>query len=104
MTGGPAFCELGIRSNFSFLEGAAKPEELVETAGEIGLSGIGIADRNTVAGVVRAYSMARTKNVAFRPGARLCFSDGTPDVLAYPRDRRGWGHPVSLYTSPSPRD
>jgi error-prone DNA polymerase len=99
VTGGLAFCELGIRSNFSFLEGAAKPEELVETAGEIGLSGIGIADRNTVAGVVRAYSMARTKNVAFRPGARLCFSDGTPDVLAYPRDRRGWGHLCRLISA-----
>ena len=96
---GFTFCELGVRSNFSFLEGASKPEELVATAKAIGLSGIGIADRNTVAGVVRAYSMAKTMGTAFRPGARLCFSDDTPDILAYPRDRRGWGRLCRLLST-----
>lgn len=87
------FCEFGARSNFSFLEGAAHPEAMVETASRLGLGGLGIADRNTVAGVVRAYSKAKADNYAgFRPGARLVFADGTPDVLAFPQNRRGWAH------------
>ena len=49
----PAYAELAVTTNFSFLRGASHPEELVEQAIELGLTGIGIADRNTVAGVVR---------------------------------------------------
>ena len=85
-----AFYEFGARSNFSFLEGAAPAETMVETASRIGLSGLGIADRNTVAGVVRAHSKARVEGLPFQPGARLVFADETPDVLAYPQNRQGW--------------
>ncbi|MDR6755863.1 error-prone DNA polymerase [Mycoplana sp. BE70] len=85
-----AFYEFGARSNFSFLEGAAPAEAMVETASRIGLSGLGIADRNTVAGVVRAHSKARVEDLPFQPGARLVFADETPDVLAYPQNRSGW--------------
>ena len=88
----PAFFEIGCRSNFSFLEGASHPEELVATATRIGLSGLGLADRNTVAGVVRLHAAAKIKGLAFRPGARLVFADGTPELVAYPMNRRGWGH------------
>ncbi|MEF2545967.1 error-prone DNA polymerase [Aurantimonas sp. E1-2-R+4] len=87
----PAFAELGVASCFSFLRGASQPEELVVTAYRLGLSGIGLADRNTVAGVVRAHQAAREAGLAYAPGARLVFSDDTPDILAYPRDRAGWG-------------
>ena len=48
--------ELAVTTNFSFLHGASHPEELVKAAHFLGLSGVGIADRNTLAGVVRAYS------------------------------------------------
>ncbi|WP_137154075.1 error-prone DNA polymerase [Rhizobium sp. FKL33] len=85
------FCELGLRSNFSFLEGASHPEELAVAASRLGLSGIGLADRNTVAGVVRLHLAAKEASLAYRPGARLSFADETPDILAYPRDRRAWG-------------
>jgi hypothetical protein len=47
------FAELGARSNFSFLDGASHPEELVETAQALGLAGLGICDTNSLAGVVR---------------------------------------------------
>lgn len=87
----PAFAELGVASCFSFLRGASQPEELVVTAHRLGLGGIGLADRNTVAGVVRAHQAAREAGLAYAPGARLVFSDDTPDILAYPRDRTGWG-------------
>jgi error-prone DNA polymerase len=88
----PVFFEFGARTNYSFLEGAAPAEEMVVYAKRIGLAGLGIADRNTVAGVVRAYAKARFEKTVFQPGSRLVFADGTPDILAYPQNRRGWGH------------
>ncbi len=53
------FCEIGARSNFSFLEGASRPEEMVIAASALGLAGLAIADRNSVAGVVRAHMQAK---------------------------------------------
>src|SRR6202012_3700862 len=52
-----AYAELAVTTNFSFLRGASTAEELVLRAKELGLIGIGIADRNSVAGVVRAHAM-----------------------------------------------
>ena len=51
-----AYAELCVTSNFTFLTGASHPEELVTRAAELGLEAIAITDRNTLAGVVRAYS------------------------------------------------
>ena len=50
------FAEFGLRSNFTFLEGASHPEELAVMAARLGQRRFGLADRNTVAGVVRAHS------------------------------------------------
>ncbi len=88
----PVFFEIGAASNFSFLEGASHPEEMVATANALGIAGLGLADRNTVAGVVRMHAAAKVTGYAIRPGARLVFADGTPELLAYPMNRRGWGH------------
>ena len=55
------FFEIGARTNFSFLEGASKPEEMVTQAALLDLSGLGIADRNSVAGVVRAHAQIRPR-------------------------------------------
>ena len=97
------FAELVAASNFSFLHGSSHGSDLVAEALRLGHAGLGIADRNTVAGVVRAWqalnnarSEAEKENLplpALRlvTGARLVFADGTPDVVAYPEDRRGWG-------------
>ena len=97
------YAEFGIRSNFSFLRGASAPEELVTTARYLGLSAIGLADCNTVAGVVRAWKMAEEEKLAYHPGCRLVFSDGTPDMLAYPQDRQGWGHLCRMLTQANMR-
>ena len=107
----PAYIEFAVQSNFSFLRGASKPEELVVAAHLLGHAGIGIADRNTVAGVVRGWS--RSKHIQqegkppaainYHPGCRLAFSDGTPDILAYPRDRQGWGNLCRLLTEANAR-
>ena len=94
------YLEFATASNFSFLRGASHAEELMVQAAQLGLSGIGLCDRNSVAGVVRAHLAKREQNLSLRyhPGARLVFADGTPDVLAYPRDRAGWGRLCRLLT------
>ncbi|MCF6098232.1 error-prone DNA polymerase [Mesorhizobium muleiense] len=98
------YAEFGIQSNFSFLRGASKPEELVVAAKFLGFSSIGLADRNTVAGVVRAWQQAKVEGLSCHPGCRLVFCDGTPDVLAYPQDRKGWGHLCRMLTQANMRD
>ncbi|MDO8874994.1 MAG: error-prone DNA polymerase, partial [Pseudolabrys sp.] len=94
------YIEFATASNFSFLRGASHPEELMVQATRIGLSGIGLCDRNSVAGVVRAHLARREQNLPllYNPGARLVFADGTPDILAFPRDRAGWGRLTRLLT------
>ena len=99
----PRFAELATMTNFSFLRGASHPEELVAQAAGLGLTGIGIADRNSLAGVVRAHVFSRENKAAVGPlrivtGARLVFTDGTPDLLAYPRDRAAYGRLCRLLT------
>jgi len=97
----PRYLEFATASNFSFLRGASHPEELMVQAEQIGLAGLGLCDRNSVAGVVRAYLAKREQKLGLRyhPGARLVFADGTPDILAYPRDRPAWGRLCRLLTS-----
>jgi error-prone DNA polymerase len=90
------YAELAVTTNFSFLRGASRPEELVACAKRLGLRGIGIADRNSVAGVVRAHMAANQVGLRLAIGARLVFADGTPDILAYPRDRTAWGRLTRL--------
>src|SRR5450631_3291110 len=94
------YLEFATASNFSFLRGASHPEELMAQAAHLGLAGLGLCDRNSVSGVVRAHLAKREQNLSLRyhPGARLVFADGTPDVIAYPRDRAGWGRLTRLLT------
>ena len=104
---GARYVEFAVHSNFSFLRGASRPEELVVAACLLGHAAIGLADRNSVAGVVRAWSQSKhiehpeTKEIIrfpYHPGCRLVFSDGTPDILAYPQHRAGWGHLCRMLT------
>ncbi|MFT3809862.1 MAG: error-prone DNA polymerase [Micropepsaceae bacterium] len=133
------FAEMGAATNYSFLRGASSPQDMVLKALLLGYEGIGIADRNTVAGVVRAYAAlcdlreeglpgqekireggspgefrwqahsaeagldaAFVKDAALRfklaVGTRFAFTDGTPDILAYPEDRDGWARICRLLT------
>ena len=99
----PFYAELITASNFSFLRGASHPQELVAHAMAMGMSGMGLCDRNSFAGVVRAYGTARDnagKSPAFRylVGVRLVFADGTPDIIAYPSDRIAYGRLCKLLT------
>ena len=125
----PPFAELVAATNFSFLRGASHPQDMVTCAIAQGLEGLGIADRNSVAGVVRAHvarkrwpermraALLEARKEAGQPleldaeeeracrtdlrlivGARLVFVDGTPDIVAYPATRRGWGELTKLLT------
>jgi error-prone DNA polymerase len=135
---------MACATNFSFLRGASPAADLVLTSVLLGHSGLGIADRNTVAGVVRAWSalnelreggvlpplkqregsgpgeyrfeinalslgveqtevfrrevQTRAKSFRLATGARLAFVDGTPDIIAYPENRAGWGQLCRLLT------
>jgi error-prone DNA polymerase len=90
-----SYVELAVTTNFSFLRGASHPKEFVGQAAHLGYAAIGIADRNSLAGVVRAYEEWKKLEEETRPrlliGARLVFRDGTPDILAYPKDRKAYG-------------
>ncbi|MDU0338649.1 error-prone DNA polymerase [Bosea rubneri] len=135
------YAEPVAATNFSFLRGASPGPNLVMTALLLGQTGLGIADRNTLAGVVRAWSalrdlretglpavekvreggspgeyvwvenpafadlpfteeQLRTRAQAFKlvTGSRLVFADGTPDIVAYPANRDGWGRLCRLLT------
>ncbi len=93
-----AYVELIAASNFSFLRGASHPEELAETAAALGLAAFAICDRNSFAGIVRGHQAAKDHGLRFVPGVRLIFSDGTPDVAAWPRDRDAYGRLCRLLT------
>ncbi|MEQ1608527.1 MAG: error-prone DNA polymerase [Hyphomonadaceae bacterium] len=135
------YAELAAATNFSFLRGASTAKDMVLASVMLGYTGLGVADRNTLSGVVRAWAalnhlrdeglpapekmreggspgehswmphpdeeglkqfQQELKRLAreFRliVGARLSFTDGTPDVIAYPENRNGWGRLCRLLT------
>jgi error-prone DNA polymerase len=98
----PAYAEIGITTNFSFLRGGSDPRAYVHQASELRVPVIGIADHNTLAGVVRAYKELENPTVKYKPrlliGSRLVFMDDTPDILVYPRDRAAYGRLCQLLT------
>ncbi len=93
-----AFAELALTTNFSFLRGASHPDEMVAEAKRLGLAGVGVADRCTLAGVVRAHVMAKEQKLRLAIGTRLVFTDGTPDILTYPKDRAAYARMCRLLT------
>ena len=93
-----AYAELAVTTNFSFLRGASHPQELVARADELGLPAIGIADRNSFAGVVRAYDEAKKRKIKLLVGTRLVTIDGF-EVLTYPTDRAAYGRLCRLITA-----
>ena len=92
------YAELQVASAFSFLRGASSPEELAATASVLGLSAIGVTDRNSVAGVVRMWDATQQVGIRLVVGACLSFRDDTPDLLCYPQDRAAWGRLTRLLT------
>jgi error-prone DNA polymerase len=93
----PDYTELQVSTNFSFLRGASHPDELAIQAAALGHRAIGVADRNSLAGVVRAHLGAKQAGIPLLVGARLDVRDGT-SLLAYPHDRAAYGRLSQLIT------
>jgi len=95
-----AYAELYCLSNFSFLTGASHPEELVLTAEQLGYQAIAITDECSVAGVVRAHHIIKTKNLAIKliVGASFCFEETLNFVLIAP-DRAGYAELCRVITN-----
>ena len=82
----PRYAELQVTSHFSFLRGASGCDELFARAAELGIEALGVVDRNSLAGIVRAHEAAKATGVRLVVGCRLDLSDG-PSFLVYPTDR-----------------
>ena len=93
-----AFAELVAATNFSFLRGASHAHEMINRAAELGLAAIGIADRNSLAGVVRAHRAAKEHKIRCLTGARLVATDGF-ETVCYPTDRAAYGRLCRLLTA-----
>ena len=91
------YAELQTTTNFSFLRGGSHPEELVARAAAMGLTAIGITDRNSLAGIVRAHVAAKDAGIRLLVGARLDLEDGL-SLLCYPRNREAYGRLCRLLT------
>nr|WP_188645674.1 error-prone DNA polymerase [Tsuneonella deserti] len=92
------FVELGLVSNFSFLRGASDAVDLVLTAHALGYDAIGIADVNSMAGVVRVHTEAKTLKMRPVIGCRLETVEGLA-FLAYPVDRAAYGRLCRLISA-----
>ena len=92
------FVELGLASCFSFLRGASDAVDLVTTARAQGYDAIGIADVNTMAGVVRLHTEAKAAGIRPVIGCRIETVEGLT-FLAYPQDRKAYGRLCQLISA-----
>ncbi|MDT8350928.1 PHP domain-containing protein [Roseomonas mucosa] len=90
-----AYAELGCRSNFTLLDGASHPGELVVAASVLGHAGVGICDTNSLAGAVRGHVAAREAGISYAVGCRLRVEDGA-EYLVWPTDRASFGRLTRL--------
>lgn len=92
-----SYAELQVTTHFSFLRGASSCEELFATAALMGYAALGVTDRNSVAGVVRALVAADTTGIRLVTGCRLDLVDGTA-LLVWPEDRAAWSRLTRMLT------
>ena len=91
------YAEIHAKTNFSFLEGASHPDELVGRAAELGYAALAITDRNSLAGVVRAYAAAKDIGLKLLIGAEITPQDAWP-VILWATDRAAYGRLARLIT------
>jgi len=92
------YVELQVTTNFTFLQGAAHPEELAAQAAVLGHDAVAVTDHNTLAGVVRGHLGAKTAGIRVIVGTRLNFADGTPSLLCLPTDLAAYSRLSRLLT------
>ncbi len=93
----PRYAELHAVSNFTFLRGASRPEELVERACALGYDALAVTDECSLAGAVRAHTAARDKGLALLIGSEIRLAEGLRMVLLA-ADRAGYGNLCELVT------
>ncbi|MBL8666003.1 MAG: error-prone DNA polymerase [Rhodospirillales bacterium] len=93
----PAYCELQVTSHFSFLRGASSCEELFAAAAMLGLPALGLTDRASLAGIVRAHEAAQATGVRLIVGCRLDLDEGA-SLLVYPTDKPAYSRLTRLLT------
>jgi len=89
--------ELNVTTHFSFLRGASSCDELFAAAALLGYAALGVTDRNSVAGMVRAQVAAKATGVRLVPGCRLDLVGGD-GLLVWPENRAGWSRLTRLLT------
>jgi len=98
----PAYAELFALSNFSFLQGASRGEELVARAKQLGYAGLAITDECSLAGVVRAHVQAKKEELPLIIGSyfQLVHADKTPafGLILLAQNREGYGNLCELVT------
>ena len=87
---------LWTKSNFSFLEGASHPEELIERAHELGITALALTDRDGVHGIPRAHVRAEELGVKLIVGAQVSLQDEEAKVVLLAQDRAGYGNLCQL--------
>ena len=107
------YTELQVTTNFSFLQGASHPHELIWQAAELGYRAIGITDHNSLAGIIRAHAAARDAGMKLLIGCRLevdfqgeirhkLAEKSSPyhqtSLLVYPTSRQAYGSLCKLLT------
>ncbi|MGV1873671.1 error-prone DNA polymerase [Agrobacterium rosae] len=91
------YAELQVTTHFSFLRGASSATELFETAKSLGIDAIGVVDRNSLAGIIRALEASRATGLRLVIGCRLDLQDGM-SILVYPTDRAAYSRLTRLIT------
>ena len=97
------YVELQAATHFSFLRGVSSADELFAAARLLGYPALGIADRNTVGGLVKALRAGRERGVRLIAGCRLELMDACPEqgrrgsaLLVWPQDRAAWSRLTRL--------
>src|SRR5271169_1896330 len=91
------YADLQVTTHFSFLRGVSSAEELFSAAALLGIKALGLTDRNSLAGLVRAHEAAKVTGVRLIVGCRLDLQCGS-SLLVYPTDRAAYGRLCRLLT------
>ncbi|HVQ08804.1 MAG TPA: error-prone DNA polymerase [Allosphingosinicella sp.] len=91
------YIELQVASHFSFLRGVSSAKELFAAAAMLGYKALGVTDRNSVGGLVKALRAADATGVRLVAGCRLDLMDGSA-LLVWPEDRAAWSRLTRLLT------
>jgi error-prone DNA polymerase len=89
------YVELQVASHFSFLRGVSSAEELFAAAAVLGYPALGLTDRNSVGGMIKALRAAEETGVRLVAGCRLDLMDGSA-LLVWPEDRAAWSRLTRL--------